>query len=274
MRNTRVTKNMAQRVKFTRKGTPQQGGRTFSGKRRKVTFAQRQRTNILRQEAAILRAGTNVRTGGFQGLELKFYDTSLVGAVLTANTDGSGGEHDPSATVKLNTVVRGTSESNRIGNKIQMKNISLNGIVTIPVAANITTTDIRPIVFIALVLDHQTNGATLSSEDVYVNQGANAVLGTSMYRNLQTSKRYRVLRSMQVVPDQPTLVFDATNIEQGGLHTPWRMDVPMNTETQFNGGTTADVANIEGNSLHIVAWASSTSYIPTFSYNARLRFVG
>ncbi len=267
---------MARRTKFSRKfGTAPagEGGRTQTGKRRKIIF-RGNRQAILRQEAAILRGGSNLRTGGFQGLELKFYDTSLVAAVLAVNTNGSAGEHDPSATVKLNTVVRGTSESNRIGNKIQMKNISLNGVVTIPVAANLTTTDVRPVVFIALVLDHQTNGATLASEDVYVNQGANAVLGCSMYRNLQTSKRYRVLRSMQIVPEQPVLTFDATNIEQSGLHTPWRMDVPLNTETQFNGGTTADVANIEGNSLHIVAWASSTSLVPTFSYNARLRFVG
>lgn len=265
---------MARRTKFTRKFGTDPGRGQGASKRRKTTFAQRQRIGLLRTEAQILRQGTNIRTGGFQGMELKFYDTSLGSAALTTNTAGAAGEHDPSATVKLNTVIRGTSESNRIGNKIQMKNISVNGLITVASQINQTAVDAGAFVFLALVLDHQTNGATLASEDVYVNKSGIALGGCSMYRNLQTSKRYRVLRSMQIVLPAQVSTYDGTNIEQGGYMLPFRMDVPLNIETQFNGGTTEDVANIEGNSLHILGWTTSTSLAPLLTYNARLRFVG
>lgn len=229
---------------------------------------------MLRAEARAIRRGANVRSGGFLGIELKFYDTLLVGSALTTATDASGGEHDPSATIVLNSVIRDTSESGRIGNRITMKNISLNGIINVPIKVDQTTSDVAPVVFISLVMDKQTNGATIASEDVYTNKGANILLGASLYRNLQETTRFRVLRSMQLTLPQPTLTFDGTNLEQGGFQIPWRMDVPLNQMVQFNAGTTESVANITDNSLHLLAWASSTTLNPTISYNSRLRFVG
>ena len=51
----------------------------------------------------------NLRTAGFLGIEKKFYDTSLVDAALTAPTDCTGGEHDPSATSMISAPAGGVS---------------------------------------------------------------------------------------------------------------------------------------------------------------------
>jgi len=45
-------------------------------------------------------------------------------------------------------------------------------------------------------------------------------------------------------------------------------------KVKFNAGTTASIANVIDNSLHIIAFASTTDPQAKISYNARLRFVG
>ena len=53
---------------------------------------------ILRNRIGAALRRRNVRTAGFLGIERKFYDTALTATALTASTDASGGEVDPSAT--------------------------------------------------------------------------------------------------------------------------------------------------------------------------------
>ena len=51
---------------------------------------------------------------------------------------------------------------------------------------------------LALVLDMQTNGATISSENVYKNVSASGALAASPFRNLQFIKRFKVLKTKQI----------------------------------------------------------------------------
>ncbi len=217
----------------------------------------------------------NQRTAGFLGIELKFYDTSLVASGLLAPTDSAGGEHDPSATILLNTVIRGDSEQNRDGKQISMRSISIVGTVSVAKQANQTVSDEAPHVMIALVLDTQTNGATVNSEDVYKNQSANAALAASPLRNLLFAKRFRVLKTVKMDLPQAEMTYDGTNIEINGYHVGWEMHADLNgMKVNYNSGTTESVANIIDNSLHIIAFCSSQNLGPDINYNARLRFVG
>jgi len=52
--------------------------------------------------------------------------------------------------------------------------------------------------------------------------------------------------------------------------------LPLNgMKVKFNAGTTASVANVIDNSIHVIAYASNiTGVAPTISYQSRLRFVG
>lgn len=222
----------------------------------------------------VRRRRRNIRTAGFLGIETKFYDTFLVAAALTSPTDASGGEHDPSATIVLNSVTQGDGESQRDGRKINMKSISINGVVFQAAQANQTAVDFYPTVYIALVLDSQTNGATIASENVFCNPSANAGGAANVYRNLQYSRRFKVLRSLTITPPQGQPVYDGTNIEVSGTTTPWRMDVKLPNIPVTYTGTTESVANITDNSLHVVAYTNGTDSGVGITYNARLRFVG
>jgi len=206
--------------------------------------------------------------------ELKFYDSKLASGTINATSDASGGEQDPSATVLLNTVVQGDGEENRDGRQILMKNISIRGTISVAAQTNQVAGDQSPTIFIALVLDKQTNGVTIASEDVYKNESASAVLATSPFRNLQNIKRFRVLKTLRFALPQAEMVWDGTNIEQSGFTFPWEMYAELNNLQVNYSGTTETVASITDNSLHLIGWTSHTDLVPTMNYNARLRFVG
>ncbi len=221
----------------------------------------------------------NLRIGGYLGLELKFYDTSLVAGALLSTGALTGGEHDPSATIMLNTVVQGDNESQRIGRKITMKNIMVRGVVSVPIQAGQNAADAPSRIFIALVLDKQTNGAQLNSEDVFTNKSANAILTTSNFNNLEFKSRFRVLGSRKFTMQNPAIAnatsFSADNgIISAGLEQSFELYKDLKSMTTLYNGTTEDVANIIDNSLHIVAFTTNTVLAPTISYNARLRFLG
>lgn len=235
--------------------------------RRRPAFRRQARMPTVRP-----RRGRPTATG--LGIELKFYDTSLVAAALTSSSDGTAGEQDPSATILLNTVVQGDGESNRDGRQIIMKSLDITGIIHVPAATNQTVTVNAANVMIAVVWDKQTNGVTIASENVYKNIGANAILCTSPYRNLQFVTRFRILKTLHFQLAQTEMAFDGTNIEFDGFHRQFTLhvdlpDIPVN----YSAGTET-VANITDNSLHLIAWANNVGQVPTISYNSRLRFVG
>jgi len=218
--------------------------------------------------------GANTRSGGFMGIENKFYDTSLINSSLGSPTDASGGEHNPSATICLNSVVQGDGESERDGRQIHMNHISIQGTVKCNPQADQTAGSEPTICMIALVLDTQTNGALLNSEDVFVNPGANAQTAAQPFRNLQYTKRFKVIKKVMVHFDAPAYAtYDGTNIESGGQTRAFEIHAPLNIVTQYKG-TTETIANIVDNSLNIVAFCSNTEQGPDLYYNARLRFTG
>lgn len=226
--------------------------------------------------ASYARANTSSR--GFLGVEKKFYDTFLVNSNITSPTDASGGEHDPSATSMISTPPQGDSATERIGKKIGIESVQVKGTVRINAEVNQTAGDNPQTVFVALVLDTQTNGAQLNSEDVFTVAGsATSVLNGAPLRNLEYGSRFRVLRSECFVFEPGNMVYDGTNVETAGVtkKIEWfhRFKDPL--VVNFDSGTTASVANVIDNSLHIVAFGSdSSANAPDLSYLARIRFVG
>ncbi len=215
----------------------------------------------------------NARTGGFLGRELKFYDTNLGTQALVTNTDGSGGEADPSATILLNTVTQGDGEQQRDGRQILMKSVFVSGAVSCVAQANQTALDNGTMVGVWLVWDRQTNGATINSEDVFLNPNAGTLTSISLLRNLQHTRRFKVLNSWMGVVPTPQVAWDGTNVEQSGVIIPFKLSATLGIQVNYTG-TTENVANIADNSLHIIAFCTDVGLVPTLSYNARLRFVG
>lgn len=224
---------------------------------------------------AALRTIANQRVAGFLGIETKFYDTALAPTALVAPTDASGAEFDPSATSMISTPAVGDSEQNRDGKRIMIKNVYVKGRVQVPKIETAVNPPEPAMVYVALVLDTQSNAAQMNSEDCFKNTSASAELAHLPMRNLLFGGRFRVLRDINLDITPLTSAGTVVNDFNSGATTKnFEWFVPLDLPVNFNAGTTASIANVIDNSLHIIAYVTSTVGAPTIAYNARIRFQG
>lgn len=224
----------------------------------------------IRKRARFTKAGTR---RSFLEPELKFYDTSLVGDTLLAGSAANNGEHDPAAVDCISAPAQGDGESERDGKKCIVTSATVQGYINIPAQANQTAGDASCEVMVCLVRDSQTNGAQYNSEEVFTNPGASTATGTSVLRNLKYSSRFSVLKTIRLQFDQPNMAYDGTNVEQGGCQKSFSLYSAMKMPVNFTS-TSAGVAGVMDNSLHVLAFTNNTDLAPTISYNARVRFLG
>lgn len=219
------------------------------------------------------RSIANARIGGFLGIENKFYDTARINGTIASAINEAGGELDPPTVNCISAPAQGDGETQRDGKSIKILSVHLNGSVSVNGQTGAANIDPSSLIYIALVLDKQTNGAQLNSEDVLVNPGNNTLLSPNPLRNLQYSKRFQVLKVVTCMMGPYNVLWDGTNVMQGGQIKTWRMDKKLNLPVTFNN-TTAGVASVVDNSLHVIAFTDNTLAPPLLSYNARIRFVG
>lgn len=229
-----------------------------------------------RRKSNLYNRRRNMRTAGFLSIERKFYDTNLNETAIPAPTDCTGGEFDPSATSMMTTPTVGDGEQQRDGKQIVCLYLEIKG--------HVRTSAIEAAIFpgqytqalVAIVLDKQTNGAQLNSEDVFKNLNGQAVTATEVMRNLLFGKRFRILkeRVFDITPNATTQqAANDYSTSQGGKSFHWF--IPLNNlKINFNAGTTASIANVLDNSIHVIAFSNNTALTPVIAYNARLRFMG
>lgn len=187
---------------------------------------------------------------------------------------------DPSATSMISTPAVGDTEVNRDGKKIIIDSVYINFLVYRSAVEAVVDPFPANDFFIALVLDTQTNGAQCNSEDVFKNTSANASLCCDVQRNLLFGKRFKVLRETIVSGQFMTLAAPAANAYGANgfsYHFKWYVPFPQGLEVNFNSGTTASIANVIDNSLHIIGYCNNSTAGTnpgTLSYNARIRFRG
>lgn len=216
----------------------------------------------------------NQRTGGFLGLELKFFDNKRPNVTLAASNDASSGELDPAADDCLNAIKEGPGQQQRIGRKCVLKSIHVTGQVESD-GIDLTGVGLRKAYFfIALVLDTQTNGATLDSEDVFTNLAADADLSASPARNIEHQSRFKILKSVRLSQPVSSVITDgAVTGSVSGYQIPFTLNAKMNLPVNFvsvDGG----IASIVDNSVHLIGWASNTEMAPKVTYGSRVRFLG
>lgn len=250
----------------------------FKGKYKKgsykKTYAQFQQGVLARRDQRVL----NMAKAGLLGMELKYYDTSVTNGDILSPNDCSSGEFDPLAGC-ISAPAQGDGATNRDGKKIIIRSVQIKGNVHTTATSGLAAPDVLPQVFVALVLDTQTNGAQLTSEGVFTNPANDADLAAEPMRNLLTSPRFKVLKvwklnfaelgaAVQVTTGTGTTFFLPKSFLS--FEGYMKLDMPVN----FGSGTTADVANVIDNSLHVIAFATDITMDPKINYNARIRFEG
>lgn len=209
------------------------------------------------------------------GIELKFYDKFVVNFGLVTATDTSGGVLNPVGGNTLSSMAQGNGQSQREGRRVTWKNIFITGVITANLQVDQTALDITPIVFLALVQDNQTNGLQFASQSVYINPSGSILLGTNLLRNLQQSKRFKILKTWRSTLPDPEATFDGTNIEQSGFHIPFTMFHQFGRNVVVNHSLiTEGVTNSTDLSISLIGWTTQDTLVPLISYNSRLRYYG
>lgn len=210
------------------------------------------------------------------GVEKKYYDTFLDANALSNPTDASGGEEDPATVLCLNGVQQGDGEERRDGKQIRMDSLFIQGRVLALGKTTLTALSNSCKVYIAVILDTQTNETQLSSEDVFDNPSGVTGLAADPWRNLQTSKRFRILGSKRLTL-QPMAAAGqgaVATVVQGGVEKTFKFNIKLKGMQVNFSSINEGVGAIVDNSIHVIGYASSTSITPLLTYNSRLRFFG
>jgi len=248
----------------------------YAGKRRR--YAPKYSPVVRQAVRAAKKSVANMRTGGYLGIEKKFLDCAWNGVAMNSTTDGAGGELQPSVgcTGCISVPAQGDGESNRDGRQWTITDVFVSGVIA--TTADPDEADPDPDVghYVALVLDTQANGVTLDSEDVFVNPstGGFAVLPQPL-RNLQFSKRFRVLAQQYIAPRGMYAMTDGASTasivpqQNPAFKLGWKGAIKC-----LASGTTADVASATDNAIHLVGYTAKTQFTPVVWAKSRVRFVG
>ncbi len=206
------------------------------------------------------RAGrANYRTGGFIGIEKKFFNT-----LDTNTTIGVAGTiTSPS----LCLIPQGTTESNRDGRKCRLVSIHCHGVVTLPTSSAPASTADR--LRIIIYKDQQTNGAAATAALIMDdNEVAVTIDG---YRNLENSQRFWILHDKTIEINSTAGAWDGTNDQYGEqqIHFDWHKtcDIPL----EFSA-TTGAITELKSNNVGVLC--ISGGGLVGYKAEYRVRFVG
>jgi len=218
------------------------------------------------------RAITNARIGGYLGIERKFYDTFLQNSNINAPSDASAMEKDPATYLCISAPGQGDGESNRDGRQITVDSCYVTGAVNWKPASDQADLPAGAVVAVWLVMDMQTNGAQLNSEDVFENPGADTDLAPFVFRDMQYINRFKVLdKALIEFPPIPGGTDAANTNSTAGCQRAFKLSYQKPFIVNFIG-TSAGVANVADTSIHVLAAATETG--TEIVYNSRMRFRG
>lgn len=209
--------------------------------------------------------------------ELKYLDCAWNGVALGTAVDASSAEVMPSSgcTDCISVPAQGDTEIQRDGRKYTLKSVWLSGTLDSSALPDQADAIEDRGCYFALVLDTQTNGAAVNSEDVFINPGTStANLVPQPLRNLKNSKRFRILDSVYVPPGGMYAFTDGTATGSCGnqiapvINLSWKGSIVCDSKN-----TTANVTSASDNSISLIAYnAGGTTKV--FYGKSRVRFTG
>lgn len=275
------------RRKYSKKSS--RPGRAVSGK-----YKRRGASSRVYKQRRALAALANPATMGFLGIEKKYYDTWVQGRLIVTTPDATGmemgvrsgsaaGFNPATQTGGTSTLVhtlsapaQGDSASDRDGRTIRLTSCYVKGVIHKKFITTETNPSYGNVVWVALVLDTQTNGAVLNSEDVYGNPSGSSIMAGAMTRNLKWSQRFKVIREGVFSMGTGVLAWqDGTGFAESGITKTFEWYIPLDIQVNFKDATGEGTANVMDNSLYLLA-TSATTDTPQceFFANCRVRFLG
>ncbi len=187
--------------------------------------------------------------------ELKFFNTDFDVTLATTGTIRSS----------LNLIGQGDGESQRVGRKVVVSSIAINGnwALADTTSANSGTAIVRMIIYI----DHQCNGAAAGVLDI---------LNTNNYQahdELRLEDRFTILVDDTLGLNKSVAAGNGTANDLFGYSEPYIMQLDVHIPISFSGDTGA-LTEITGNNIGVLTIANRIEGAPRFESKVRLRYDG
>lgn len=199
--------------------------------------------------------------------EVKFVDDGQFTSTMATALSSANG--DPTTRACLNAMAQGDGDSERVGRRIVMKSLELQGNIGLHYgdSAAFVGTYARMVVY----LDKQTNGVQSTPDEVYT---AGTGASVNAYPDLAQSGRFKILVDKWVDLTPGGFSWNGTVWASLGSKKHFRVHVDLNDMEANFTGTGGTVANIVDNSIHVFFVCSSSFIDCTMQYSSRLRYVG
>lgn len=194
-----------------------------------------------------------LRTGGYLGLDGKWVEQDVTTGTFAGGNTWVYCDHASDA---LGAVPRGDGVNERIGNKVWIRYLSARltcyayDNVVSSISSGTLQNYARPTRWrIVLFVDKQTNGAQTGATNVFPND-------LHAFRDMSNVDRYKVLYDQVHFgrTNGPTATYNGT-AAIGGFSSiaEVRINIPINRKFTYTvGSTTASIANLQDNSLHLM----------------------
>lgn len=190
---------------------------------------------------------------------LRFIDYTAL-AVITNQVTGTT-KIDPATVLSYAGVPKGQGPSTRQGRQILVRSLHFRGHLKYLTKDDNTATGDPISVRLVVVQDTQTNGASYTPSDLFLNEAVGPISPFS-YRNLCFSNRFKILatRRFELVPKGITGAIDGINYAYCGDSVYFEIDLDMNTIVHHTG-TSANITDIQDHSYHLYCDSTNSSTV-------------
>lgn len=204
--------------------------------------------------------------------EMKYFDTELSSTPIPAAATLVGGEFPPNVGVP-NTLVAptvGSAINQRIGRRIKLHKLTVRFVITVAEQINQAGADVASNIRCWLIQDMQTNAGQAQLETIFT-APTNVVNAPNCFQSLDTLGRFRVWKDKMITFQDPSVTFDGTNIEQGGLAKMYKFSLKFKKpiEVSFNAVNGGTISDIVDHSFCVYAICSDVTLAPQIAYYAR-----
>lgn len=220
--------------------------------------------------------------------EMKYYDTELVAAAISACTTTwiAGTLMNPSSSINLGDAAVATplclfapkvsaALNGRIGRKVRVMKIRINGTVSAGAQSAHAAADNAPLVRLMLVQDCQTNAAAMTAAQL-MNDATSATATINSMQNPNNFGRFKVLKQKKITLSNLSMTGSPTGADVilAGVKIPFKFNVKFKVpiDVHFNATNGGTVADIVDNSFHIVCGCDSTGPAEVLAYYCRVAY--
>jgi len=167
----------------------------------------------------------------------------------------------------------GAGLNQRIGRKVKVLKIKVQGRISCAAQAGIAAGDPVGAIRLVLVMDQQTNAAQMTGQQLF-NPAATATGALVAFQNPNNFGRFRVLKEKRFMLQNPNMAGSPTaaDVIQAGIGFNFKFNVNFKNpvEVHFNATNGGTVADIVDNSFHILCSADSIALAPFIAYYSRV----